>query len=83
MFNLWLYCRSGLKIDMCKIRTSFSDVAKLAGHAVSNEQEEQDRDLGLRVILQSIKIRLYQFPFRVHNIKSGLVITIALFPVTV
>lgn len=56
---------------MHKIRTSFSDVVKLAGHAVSNKQEEQDRDPGSRVILQSTKMRLYQFSSRVHNIKTS------------
>lgn len=68
--------RSAIEIDIHKLRTFFSDVPKLGGHAASKGGRTGP---WLRVILQSSKIKLYQFPTRVHNVTSGLVIPRALF----
>lgn len=45
-----------MKRDIHKLRTFFSDVAKLAGHAASKDGRTGP---GSRVILQSTKIKLY------------------------
>lgn len=79
VFNLWLYYRGGLEKERYAYDKDI-DVAKLAGHAVSKGGRTGP---GSRVILESTKIRLYQFPSRVHSIKSGLVILMALFSVAV
>lgn len=52
--------RWAIASDTQKLRVFFLDIAKLAGHAASKGGRT---GLGSRVIFQSTKIKLYQFPF--------------------